>query len=104
MTRYGVLIMRKDNAEPLGVLELDPSGMLITAAFEGGANPYALGKFANGLLDQPIYKKYAEVLAQAKALSPEVVVAETEHTANLINGQEMTLGGMPILARCSQCK
>ena len=102
MTRYGVLISEKETSKSLGVIELDPSGMMITAAFEGGPNPHSMGKFADHLLDQPIYKKYADVLARDKVLSPDLMMTETQLIAGLINRQSMTLGGVPVVARSVQ--
>ena len=99
MTRYGVLISNKENSDQLAVLELEPTGMLITATFEGGLHPYALKPFVDRLVDQPIYEKYAEVLARDKVLSPELLEAEIGFLAELINEGSMTLGGFPIKAR-----
>ena len=73
--------------------------MVITAAFEGGINPHSLGKLVDRLLDQPIYKKYADVLSRDKVLSPELLVTVTEYLADLINNHSMTLSGVSIVAR-----
>ena len=104
MTHYGVLISNKRTGEPLAVLELDPSGMLITSSFSKGIHPYSLGKIAGRLLDQPIYKKYADVLARGKLLSTKLMKAETQCIADLINGKAMTLGGVSVVASSTQCE
>jgi hypothetical protein len=104
MTKYGVLISNKVTGELLAVLELDPSGMLISSSFTTRIHPYSLGKIAGRLLDQPIYKKYADVLARDKVLSPKLMKTETLCIADLINGKAMTLGGVPISARSAQAE
>ena len=104
MTKYGVLISNKVTGELLAVLELDPSGMLITSSFTTRIHPYALGKIVVRLLDQPIYKKYADMLARGKVLSPKLMKIETQCIADLINGQAMTLGGVSVVASSAQCE
>jgi len=104
MIKYGVLISNKVTGELLAVLELDPSGMLITSSFTTRIHPHSLGKIAGRLLDQPVYKKYAAVLARDKVLSPKLMKTETQCIADLINGKAMTLGGVPISARSAQAE
>ena len=104
MTHYGVLISNKRTGELLAVLELDPSGMLVTSSLTKRVHPFSLGKIAGRLLDQPIYKKYADMLARGKVLSPKLMKIETQCIADLINGKAMTLGGVPISARSAQAE
>jgi|GEM_PF-3931673 len=104
MTRYGVLISDKVTGELLAVLELDPTGMLTTSSFTKRIHPYSLGKTANRLLDQPIYKKYAAVLARDKVLSPKLMKTETQCIADLINGKAMAWGGVSVVASSAQCE
>ena len=103
MTHYGVLISNKRTGELLAVLELDPSGMLITSSFTTRIHPHSLGKIAGRLLDQPVYKKYADMLARDKVLSPKLMKIETQCIADLINGKAMTLGGDSVVASSAQC-
>jgi hypothetical protein len=102
MTRYAVLITQKENSEPLGVLELDPTGMVITAAFAGGIHPNSLKSVVDELLDQPLYAKYAELLSRVKVLPAEVLKAESDRLAGLVNERSLTLLGMPIGARSAE--
>jgi hypothetical protein len=104
MTHYGVLISNKRTGELLAVLELDPSGMLITSSFTTRIHPHSLGKIAGRLLDQPVYKKYADMLARDKVLSPKLMKIETQCIADLINGKAMTLGGVSVVASSAQCE
>ena len=104
MIKYGVLISNMVTGELLAVLELDPSGMLITSSFTNRIQPYSLGKIANRLLDQPIYKKYADLLARGKVLSPKLMKTETQCIADLINGKAMTLGGVSVVACSAQAQ
>ena len=101
LTQYGVLISDKGTGEQLAVLELNPSGVLVAGSFTKSVHPYSLRKIVD-LIDQPIYKKYADVLVRDKALSPELMRFETQHLAELINNHSMTLCGVPILATSSQ--
>ena len=102
MSQYGVLISNKDTGEALAVLVLDPSGMLVASSLTKMIHPFSVMKFIDRVLDQPVYRKHAEVLARDKALSPELMKAETECIADLINGRTMTLGGDPIVAHSGQ--
>jgi hypothetical protein len=104
MTKYGVLISNEITGELLAVLELDPSGMLITSSFTTRIHPHSLGKIAGRLLDQPIYNKYADVLARDKVLSPELMKTETQCISDLINGKARTLGGVSIVASSARCE
>ena len=103
MTKYGVLISNKVTGELLAVLELDPSGMLVTSSLTKRVHPFSLGKIAGRLLDQPIYKKLTDVLARDEALSPKLMKTETQHLAEIINGKSRTLGGVRIVASSAQC-
>ncbi len=103
MTRYGILISDKETHEQLAVLELDPSGMLVSSSLTKKIHPYSLRSFVN-LIDQPIYKKYAEVLAREKVLPLELMMTETQLIADLINAQSMTLSGATIVASTAQCE
>ena len=104
MTKYGVLISNEITGELLAVLELDPSGMLITSSFTKRVHPHSLGKIAGRLLDQPVYKKYVDMLARDKVLSPKLMKIETQCIADLINGKAMTLGGVSVVASSAQCE
>jgi len=49
MTKIGVLISSRENNEDLGIMEFDPSSMLICSMFKAGIHPYALKQFLNTL-------------------------------------------------------
>jgi hypothetical protein len=102
MTRYAVLITQKENSESLGVLELDPTGLVIVSTFAGGIHPYALKPVVNNLLDQPLYAKYAELLSRLKTLPAEVLKAEADGIARLVNERSMKVMGMRIGARIAE--
>lgn len=104
MTHYGVLISNKRTGEQLAVLELDPSGMLITSSFTEKIPPISLPHFVDRFLDQPIYKKYVEVLTHDKVLSAELMENEIKYMVELINMKPMSLGGVRIVARSAQHK
>jgi hypothetical protein len=103
MTKIGVLISNQENNERLGIMEFDPSGMLICSAFKGKINPYSLKTFLN-LLDQPLYAKHADVISRDKVLSRELLITEAEDLAARINEKSMTLGGQPIVATSVEWK
>ena len=103
MIKYGVLISNLVTGELLAVLELDPSGMLITSSFTEKIPPISLPYFVKSYLDQPIYKKLTDVLARDEALSPKLMKTETQHLAEIINGKSRTLGGVRIVASSAQC-
>ena len=99
MIQCAVLISNQKTGDYLAVLVLEPSGMLVTSTFRGGIHPYALKPLIGALLDEPIYKKYADVLAQTKVLPLELMRFETGRLVDLINGRSMTLGGVLVSAR-----
>ena len=94
MIKYGVLISNLVTGELLAVLELDPSGMLITSSFTEKIPPISLPHFVKSFLDQPIYKNYADMLARDKALLPKLMRTETQLIAEIINEKSRTLGGV----------
>ena len=98
MTECAVLISSKETGARMAILVLNPSGMLVTSTFEGEIHPYALKPLVGALLDEPIYKKYADVLVREKVLPLELVRFETGRLADLINERSMTLGGVRISA------
>ena len=102
MTQYGVLISNKDTGEDLAVLVLDPSGMLVASSLTKMIHPYSVMKFMDRVLDQPVYRKHADVLARDNVLSPELLKIETQCIASLINANSRTLGGVSILAHSAQ--
>ena len=98
MIQCAVLILDQKTSEHLAVLELKPSGMLVTSTFRGGIHPYALKPLVDALLDEPIYKKYADVLERDRVLPLELMRFETDRLAGLINDRSLTLGGMLVSA------
>lgn len=97
MTKIGVLISSKETNEQLGIIEFDPSGLLIGSAIKGGMHPYALKQFTS-LLDQPLHVKHKDVISRDKVLSRELLIAEAEDLAVRINEKEKPLGKGSILA------
>jgi hypothetical protein len=85
------------------VFREDVTGMLVSSSLTKKIHPYSLRSFVN-LIDQPIYKKHADVLAREKVLSLELMMTETQLIADLINAQSMTLSGAKIVASTAQCE
>ncbi|MCE9519754.1 MAG: hypothetical protein K8R87_09415, partial [Verrucomicrobia bacterium] len=99
MKKIGVLLSNRETKEPVGFVEIAPSGMLILAAFEGGIHPYALRPLTEELLGQPLYVKHADIISRDKVLSRELLIAESQSLAALINEKPRMLGKIPIAAR-----
>lgn len=97
MTKIGVLISSQENEEKLGIMEFDPTGMLICSTFKAGIHPFALKTFLK-MLDQPLYVKHADVISRDKVLSRELLITESQDLATRINEESMTMGGGPIVA------
>lgn len=77
MKKIGVLLSNRETKEPVGFVEIAPSGMLILAAFEGGIHPYALRPLTEELLDQPLYVKHSDIISRDKVLPYELLIAES---------------------------
>jgi hypothetical protein len=92
-----VLISSRENDEKLGIMEFDPTGMLVCSTIKAGLHPYALKTFLK-LLDQPLYVKHADVISRDKVLSRELLITESQDLAARINEKSMTMGGGPIVA------
>jgi hypothetical protein len=103
MTKIGVLITSKEDDERLGIMEFDPTGILVCSTFKAGIHPFALKTFLK-MLDQPLYVKHADIISRDKVLSRELLISEAEDLAARINEKSMTLGGRPILAASVEWK
>jgi hypothetical protein len=89
MTKMGVLISSRENDEKLGIMEFDPTGMLICST-KAVMHPFALKTFLK-MLDQPLYVKHADNISRDKVLSRELLITESQDLAARINEESMTL-------------
>jgi hypothetical protein len=101
MSKIGVFILNKETDERLGILEFDPTGVLVASVVKHGPHPFALKQFVS-LLDQPLYKKHADVISRDKALPRDLLITESQALAAQINGESRTLAGVQILAKSAE--
>ena len=101
VSKMGVLLKSKENGEQIGVLEFDPSGMLICQMIKPGLHVFSLRSVMK-LLDEkgfkPLYKKYEAQKDEAGNLPRDILRAEAEACAKIINEAETTIGGIPVTA------
>jgi hypothetical protein len=99
--KLGILLKSKESGEQIGILEFDPSGMLMCQMIKSGVHSFALRSVIN-LLDKkaplPIYKKYADRKDEKGHLPREILLSEAASYAKIINDAEMTITGIPVTA------
>ncbi len=87
--KIGLLLKEEKSGKELGLIEFDPTGMLVTRGFAGEVHVIALNAVVHLLeengLQEPLYKKYEDVLKQQSSLSEELLQREAEHYAGVIN-------------------
>jgi hypothetical protein len=105
--KIGILLSDQTNGEPIGLIEFDPSGMLVTRVFQTnqeGLHVYALNPLVKLLgehiLKEPLYRKYAHLLKEKSALPADILEQEASSCADVLNrlGQPLTVGNFTIKA------
>jgi len=101
ISKIGVLLTSKENGEQIGVIEFDPSGMLICRMIKRGLNEYALRTVIN-LSDEkgfpPLYKKYKTRMDEKGNLPKDVLSSEADAYAEIVNEANVKIGGIPVNA------
>lgn len=87
--KIGLMLTEETGGKELGLIEFDPSGMLLLHGFQGGVHVNALKAVVSllekNVLQEPLYKKYAEILKQQGSLSVDILLKEAESSAEVIN-------------------
>jgi hypothetical protein len=100
--KIGVLLTSKTTGEQVAVIEFEPGGMLVNSLIKTGLHAYAL-RSAMNLLEQkgfqPLYKKYKSMKDEAGNLPKEILREEAEACAKIFNDAELTIGGIPVIAK-----
>jgi hypothetical protein len=85
----GLLLTEEKSWKEMGLIEFDPSGVLILRGFEGGVHVNALNAVIRLLegkgLNEPLYEKYADILKREGSLSADLLQKEAELYADVIN-------------------
>ena len=101
VSKMGVLLKAKASTEQVAVIEFGLDGMLVNSIIKPGVHVFALRSVMK-LLDekgfQPLYKKYEAQKDEAGNLPRDILRAEAEACANIINGAEMTIAGIAVIA------
>jgi len=98
-SKLGVLLKSKESGEQIGVIEFEPDGMLICSIIKKGLHVFSLRSVMN-LLDekdpQPLYKKYEAQKDEKGCLPSDILRAEAEVCAKMINVAELNIAGIPV--------
>ena len=100
-SNIGVLLKSKENGEQIGVLEFDPSGMLMGQMIKTGLHVFALRSVIHILNEKdplPVYKKYEDQKDEKGHLPKEILLSEAASYAKILNEAEMEISGIPIKA------
>jgi hypothetical protein len=101
ISKLGVLLKSKESGEQIGILEFDPSGMLICQMIKKGLPVFALRSVMQILKEKaplPIYKKYETRKDERGHLPREILRTEAASYAKIINDAEMEIGGIAVIA------
>jgi hypothetical protein len=97
ISKIGVLLTSKEDGGQVAVIEFGPDGMLVNSIIKPGVHVFALRSVMK-LLDekgfQPLYKKYEAQKDEAGNLPRDILRAEAEACARIINEAEMTIAGI----------
>jgi hypothetical protein len=85
--KYCVLLSDRTSGESVGVIEFDPSGMLISHVFENTVHVNALNPILR-IMKEPLYVKHSILLNDKSTLSPEILEIEAGLFAEAINQLE----------------
>jgi hypothetical protein len=87
--KIGLLLTEIGSGRDLGLIEFDSSGILILRAFKDGVHVNALHAVIRLLekngLDEPIYKKYGDILKEKQWLPVEILEKEAAFYADVLN-------------------
>jgi hypothetical protein len=99
MPKIGVLLTDRASGGRIGVIEFDPSGMLVSHVFPDTVHPFALNPVIR-TLKEPLYVKYAELMKKKRELPADIIEHEAKLFVEKINGvdQPMTVGEYAVKA------
>ena len=99
-----ILLTDRANEDEIGVIEFHPNGHLLFRVLDKGLHVYALKSVEQILkengLEEPLYKKYAQMLETQKELSLETLEKEARFYAGILNNltPPLVIGGKSIEA------
>lgn len=103
-SKIGVLLKDRVSGEQIGVIEFDPSGVLVYQIIMTGLHVFAF-KPINKLLSEewikePLYIKHAKLLAENPKLPNDILEQEAISCAEFLNAlaNPLTLGGYIVKA------
>lgn len=98
--KVGVLLTDKNTGEKIGIIEFDPSGMLITRVFKNTVHVNSLNPFVQMILKKPLYVKLSDLLNAKKELPADILEKEAVSFAERLDQweQPITLGKFTIKA------
>lgn len=83
--QIGILLTDKTSSEYVGLIEFDPSGMLIMKAFQNTVHAFALNFIPSLILKEPLYIKHAELLKGKSTLPIDILEQEARFCADALN-------------------
>jgi hypothetical protein len=101
ISKLGVLLKSKESGEQIGILEFDPSGMLMCQMIKSGLHVFSLRSVIHILEVKdplPVYKKYASQKDEKGHLPREILRKEAASYAKILNEAEMEISGIPVTA------
>lgn len=101
VSKLGVLLKSKESGEQIGVLEFDPSGMLMCQMIKSGLHVFALRSVMQILKEEaplPVYKKYEDQKDGNGHIPRETLRKEAASYAKILNEAEMEISGIPVTA------
>jgi hypothetical protein len=81
MPKIGVLLTDRGSGVRIGVIEFDPSGMLVSHVFPDTVHAFALNPIIR-TLKEPLYVKHAELMKMKRKLPADILVSR--HTCNVV--------------------
>jgi hypothetical protein len=94
-SKIGVLLRDQTSGEPIGIIEFNPSGMMISHIIQKGLHVFALKSVQRFLNEQvvtvPLYTKHEHLLKDKTSLPVDILEQEASLCADALNRSEQPL-------------
>jgi len=102
-TRIGILLTAKEDNVQMGLVELDPGGMMIFSILKPGLHYFAMKPisrfFEEDYKGEALYKKYASQIDELGGIPEEQLWMEAKAIAEAMNTHGVNAGGKSVHAK-----
>ena len=104
----GVLLLANNDDTQMGVVVLDPGGMLVFRVIKTGLHYFAMKPIARyfevDYTGEDLWKKYANILDQEGRIPDDILLQEARSLAEAMNSHGVSFAGMSVYSRAYKRK